>query len=227
MTPVGAVFHRTAYAQLETVPTQHGARKCLFIFRIHHSSLMNQCTNEPMISTFHASRFTYHVSRVTLFILSLLVLGCGGGVKLIDLPDSSVALDLSEKQRENIEPKIVLIRDIVEDYEFERDEVEAEYHLYYTRASLAPMSRYEGGRGSRVRLEWHELRIKLRSFAAQRRQYAKEISGLIREIHADLTPDQRVAFEKIKLPELRLPEALRRRHYDEFGMGLRGMPYRF
>ena len=181
-----------------------------------------------MIFTLHASRFTPHVSRVALFILSLLALGCGGGVKLINLPDSSNALNLSKEQREGIEPKIVHIRDIVEDYEFERDEVEAAYRSYYGRASLPRLSRYEGGRRERgIRSEWHELRIKLRSFAAQRRQYAKEISGLIREIHADLTPDQRVAFEDIKLPELRLPEVLRRRHYDEFSMGFSGMPYRF
>ena len=188
-----------------------------------------------MIFTYHslsrfieASRFTHHVSCFTLLMLSLLVLGCGGGVKLISLPDSSNALNLSKEQREGIEPKIVHIRDIVEDYEFERDEVEAAYRSYYTRANLPRMSRYEGGRMDRgIRSEWHELRIKLRSFAAQRRQYAKEISGLIREIHADLTPDQRVAFEDIKLPELRLPEVLRKRHYDEFRMGFRGMPYRF
>ena len=36
MTPVGAVCNRTASAQLETAPTKHGARKCLFIFIIHH-----------------------------------------------------------------------------------------------------------------------------------------------------------------------------------------------
>ena len=172
----------------------------------------------------YVSRFT----QVALFILSLLILGCGGGVKLTNLPDSSIALNLSKGQREGIEPKIALIRDIVEDYEFERDEVEAEYRRYYTRASLPRMSRYEGGRGDRgVRLEWHELRMKLRSFVAQRRQYAKEISGLIREIEADLTPDQRVAFENIELPELRLPEVLRRRSYDDFGMRMRGVPFEF
>ena len=172
----------------------------------------------------YISRFT----QLTWLILGLLLLGCGGGVKLIDLPDSSIALNLSEKQREIIEPKIQLIRDIVEDYEFERDEVEAEYRRYYSRASLPQMSRYEGGRIHRgVRLEWHQLRIKLRSFIAQRRQYAREISGLINEITADLAPNQRVAFEDIKLPELRLPEVLRRRSYDDFGMRLRGMPYRF
>ena len=189
---------------------------------------MDQCTNGPMIFTFHALHFASHVSRVILFILSLLVLGCGGGVKLINLPDSSVALNLSKEQRETIEPKIALIRDIVEDYEFEKDEVEAEYRSYYGRASLPQMSRNEGGRlGRGVRLEWHELRIKLRSFAAQRRQYAKEISGLIGEIQADLTPDQRIAFENIELPELRLPEMLRRRPYDGLGLGLRGLPYYF
>ena len=172
----------------------------------------------------YVSRFT----RLALLILSLLLQGCGGGVKLIDLPQSSIALNLSEEQREIIEPKIALIRDIVEDYEFERDEVEAEYRRYQSRASLPQMSRYEGGRlGRGVRLEWHELRIKLRSFTMQRQQYAKEISGLIHKIQADLTPDQRVAFEEIKLPELRLPEVLRRRSYDEFGMRLRGLPYDF
>ena len=180
-----------------------------------------------MIFTFHALRFTHHVSRVALFILSLLVLGCGGGVKLVNLPDSSIALNLSKEQRERIEPKVVLIRDIIEDYEFEKDEVEAEYRLYYTRASLPPLSRYEGGRGRRVRLEWHELRMKLRSFVAQRREYAKEIVGLINEIKADLTPDQHVAFEDIELPELRLPEVLRRRTYDDLGMRMRGVPFQF
>ena len=187
-----------------------------------------------MIVTFHslsqfigASRFTHHVSCFTLLGFSLLFLGCGGGVKLINLPQSSIALNLSKEQRESIEPKIVLIRDIVEDYEFERDEVEAEYRLYYTRASLPPMSRYEGGRDRSVRFEWHELRMKLRSFVAQRREYGKEISGLLREIKADLTPDQRVAFADIELPELRLPAVLRRRSYDDLGMRMRGVPFEF
>ena len=39
MTPVGAVSNRTASAQLETAPTKHGGRKCLFIFIIHHSNI--------------------------------------------------------------------------------------------------------------------------------------------------------------------------------------------
>ena len=192
----------------------------------------NQSIKNPNVSTLGAvnKMTTQYVSRITqveLFVLSLLILGCGGGVKLINLPDSSIALNLSKEQQESIEPKIVLIRDIIEDYEFEKDEVEAEYRLYYTRASLPPMSRYEGGRGRRVRLQWHELRMKLRSFVAQRRQYAKEISGLIREIKADLTSGQRVAFEDIELPELRLPEVLRRRTYDDFGMRMRGVPFEF
>ncbi len=173
------------------------------------------------------TQYVSHFIRLALLVLSLLLLGCGGGVKLINLPQSSIALNLSREQQERIEPKIVLIRDIVEDYEFEKDEVEAEYRLYYTRASLPPMSRYEGGRGSRVRLEWHQLRMKLRSFVAQRREYAKEISGLLREIEADLTPDQRVAFADIELPELRLPEVLRRRYHDDLGMRMRGVPFNF
>ena len=174
------------------------------------------------------NKWISRLTRLSLFIFSPLLLGCGGGIKLTNLPQSSAALNLSKAQRESIEPKIVLIRDIVEDYEFEKDEVDAEYRRYYTRANLPPMSRYEGGRMDRgVRSEWHELRIKLRNFVAQRRQYAKEISGLIRDIKADLTPDQRVAFEDIELPQLRLPEVLRRRTHDEFGLRMRGVPFEF
>ena len=154
---------------------------------------------------------------------------CGGGIKLIDFPKSSAALNLSKAQQAAIEPKIALLRNIVEDYEFERDEVKAEYHRYQSRASLPPVSRNEGGRlGRGVRRERHELRTKLRSFAMQRRVYAKEISGLIGEIKANLTSDQRVVFQDIKLPELKLPDILRRRSYDEFGripgMRVRGRP---
>ena len=173
------------------------------------------------------NKWISHLTRLSLFIFSLLLLGCGGGVKLTNLPESSAALNLSKRQRESIEPRIALIRDIVEDYEFEKDEVDAEYRRYYSRASLPRMSRYEGGRDRSVRFEWHQLRMKLRSFVAQGREYSKEISGLITEIKADLTPDQRVAFEDIELPQLRLPEVLRRRSYDEFGMRMRGVPFQF
>ena len=173
-------------------------------------------------------QYVSHFIQLTLLILSLLLLGCGGGVKLINLPDTSAALNLSEAQQKRVAPKVALIRDIIEDYEFERDEVEAEYRSYYTRANLPRMSRYESGRLDRgVRLEWHELRMKLRSFVAQRRQYVKEISGLVNDIKADLTPEQHVVFEDIELPELRLPEMLRRRPHDDFGMRLRGVPFDF
>ena len=188
-----------------------------------------------MVRTLHTSRFTacpdvsgHRISLLAPLVLSLLLLGCGGGVKLISLPDTSAVLNLSEAQQKRIEPKIALIRDIIEDYEFERDEVEAEYRSYYTRTNLPRMSRYEGGRlDRRGQREWHQLRMKLRSFIAQRRQYVKEISGLINDIKANLTPDQHAAFEDIELPELRLPEVLRRRTHDDFGMRLRGVPFHF
>ena len=188
---------------------------------VTETDVVHSSINEPM------NKWISRLTRLSLLIFSLLLLGCGGGVKLTNLPQSSVALNLSKAQRESIEPRIALIRDIVEDYEFEKDEVDAEYRRYYSRASLPRMSRYEGGRDRSVRFEWHQLRMKLRSFVAQRREYAKEISGLITEIKADLTPDQRVAFEDIELPQLRLPEVLRRRSYDEFGMRMRGVPFQF
>ncbi len=174
------------------------------------------------MSQIHALRFTFHVSRFTqyaLLTLSLLFLGCGGGIKLIDFPKSSVALNLTKEQQEVIKPQIALLQDIVEDYKFEKNELEADYLRYRSNASLSRASRYEGGGLSReIRRERNEMRTKLRGFVTQRREYAKELSGLISEIRANLTPAQLVLFEEIKLPELELPKMLKRRPYDEFGL---------
>ena len=80
------------------------------------------------------------------------------------------------------------------------------------------MSRYEGGGPNRgIRREWNELRGEARSFIRQRQEFIKEIAELVEEIKANLSPEQLVTFEaEIKLPELELPEMLKRRRYDEF-----------
>ena len=58
-----------------------------------------------------------------LLILSLCALlqACGG-LKLIDVSKSSAALQLTTAQQETVHPKLKLIRDIVEDYDFEKSQ---------------------------------------------------------------------------------------------------------
>ena len=61
-------------------------------------------------------------SAIPFFILLL----CGflqacGGLKLVDVSKSSAALQLTTAQQQTIHPKLKLIRDIVEDYDFEKN----------------------------------------------------------------------------------------------------------
>jgi len=171
------------------------------------------------------------MTQATLFLkallpfLIMLLSACGRGVKLLDLPESTVALNLSEEQRKIIQPKISHLQDIVEGYKFERDEVEANYRRYRSQMRLSRVSRYEGrGLSNGMGRERNNMRTKLRRFAMQRRAYAKEISQLIDEIKANLTADQLVVFAEIKQPALELPDVLKQRSYDEFARipGTRG-----
>ena len=85
-------------------------------------------------------------ARCAVFLLSyVLTLAACGGVKLIEVQKSAAALNLSPEQREIVEPKIEFITDIVEDYNFEKDELELAYQRYRSEASLPRLSRYEGG----------------------------------------------------------------------------------
>lgn len=155
-----------------------------------------------------------------LFLLSyMLTLAACGGVKLIEVQKSTAALNLSPKQREIVEPKIEFITDIVEDYNFEKDELELAYQRYRSEASLPRLSRYEGGGRRTMRQvfrEQNKLRTKIRDFARQRQEYIKEIANLVQDIRTTLTPRQLATFEEIELPKLKLPSILRRSRYNDF-----------
>ena len=158
--------------------------------------------------------------RYALFLLSYaLMFAACGGVKLIEVQESTAALKLSPEQREIIEPKIEFIDDIVEDYKFEKDELEAAYQRYRSKASLPRLSRYEGGGRRTMRRglrEQNQLRTKIRDFVRQRQEYIKEITNLVQEIRATLTPQQLVILEEIELPKLKPPNILRRSHNNDF-----------
>jgi len=158
---------------------------------------------------------------VDLFLLFSCATGfiACGGVKLTDVVSSTAVLKLSTEQQEFIEPKIGFIGDIVEDYDFEKEEFKVFYERYRTKSSLPRLRRYEGGgriaRRQRFR-EQNELRTTIKSFVKQRQKYVKEIGDLLNQIRENLTPYQLGLFREIALPKLRLPEMLRSRSYTNF-----------
>ena len=154
--------------------------------------------------------------RFAILIFYIASISACGGVKLIDIPKTASALNLSPEQQETIAPKISLIQDIVEDYEFEKDRLESHYHGYRSEARMDQLHRYGGGATQyreSVRAR-NSLRIKIKAFITQRSAYLKQLAGLVNEIKSALTPEQVRRFAEIKLPDLKPPSMLRRSHFQ-------------
>ncbi len=153
----------------------------------------------------------------TLLVLIL----CGflqacGGLKLVDVSKSSKALQLTPAQQQTIHPKLELIRDIVEDYDFEKEQLETDYQVYRAGITQRAYSRYEDRfTDTRSRRELYAFREEARKFIRQRDIFLKEIKEIIEEILAELTPDQRVKLAELKLPKLEVPMMLQRDPYSE------------
>ena len=146
---------------------------------------------------------------ITLFTLSFCLLGCGV-IKLVDIQKSSAELQLTSKQKQTIEPKLKLIRDIVDDYEFEKRQLEGDLREYRTLVNDRSLYRYDGGLSTQQRRRGlSEIRTKVRKFMLQRNILMKEVEKLLRETHIELTDEQRVRFAKLKKPELEIPRSLR------------------
>ena len=142
--------------------------------------------------------------------LFIFLFGCGA-VKLTDISKSSSALQLTNKQKQTIQPKLKLIRDIVDDYDFEKRQLEGDLREYRAIASDRRLYRYDGGLSTAQRQRnLTQIRTKVRKFLSQRSTSLKEIEKLLREIHAELTAEQRAAFNELKMPELEIPRSLRR-----------------
>ena len=71
------------------------------------------------------------VFRQILFssFLCCFLVGCGV-IKLTDIPNSISALQLTDAQKQTIQPKLKLIRDIVDDYDFEKKQLEGDLREY-------------------------------------------------------------------------------------------------
>ena len=152
------------------------------------------------------------VFRQILFssFLCCFLVGCST-IKLIDIPKSSSALGLTAEQKRTIQPKLKLIRDIVDDYDFEKKQLEGDLREYRAIENDRQLYRYDGGLSTAQRQRnLNQIRTKVRKFLSQRSTFLKEIEKLLREINSELTPGQRVTFNELKMPELEIPRALQR-----------------
>lgn len=150
-----------------------------------------------------------NIKLLVIVALCFFLSGCGV-IKLIDIQKSSSELQLTSKQKQTIEPKLQLIRDIVDDYDFEKRLLEKDLREYRTLANDRGLYRYDGGLSTQQR--WRgltEIRSKVRKFISQRNIFLKEIEKLLREVHNELSDEQQVTFAKLKLPELEIPRSLR------------------
>lgn len=140
-----------------------------------------------------------------------------GGLKLIDVSKTSAALQLTATQQQQIPPKLELIRDIVEDYNFEKKQLEMSYQVLRTgRAQQQHYGQYEGrGTDTRTRRQLDDFREEARKFLTQRDTFLNEIKNLIHEIATQLTPEQQIKMAELKLPKLEVPMMLRRDPYSE------------
>jgi hypothetical protein len=144
-----------------------------------------------------------------IFILCCFFIGCGA-IKLVDIQESSSALQLTDKQKQIIQPKLEYVSDIVEDYDFEKQQLESDLRGYRIIADDRQLNRMDGGLSTAQRQRTrNQMRIKARKFLSQRNTFLREIEKLLREIIAELTAEQRVTFGELKMPELEIPQMLK------------------
>jgi hypothetical protein len=158
--------------------------------------------------------FALRCSIILAFLLA--VSGCS--VKLIDIDRSVPRLNLSEKQSKVVQPKMMAIKEIAEKYELEKEELEEDLNSLRDEG----MTRVRGGDDSdrsELRGKFQEFRNKREEFLKRREAYLSAIKIHVADIKAVLNRKQIIAFEKMKLPELEMPEMPGGRRS---GMGDRG-----
>ena len=156
-----------------------------------------------------------NVRWLLILPLCALLQACGG-LKLIDVPKSAAALQLTTAQQQTVQPKLKLIRDIVEDYDFEKKQLEADYQVFRAGITQRQYGQYEDRfTDTRTRRDLYEFREEARKFLKQRAIYLDEIKEIIQEISAELTADQRLKLADMQLPKLEVPLMLQRDPYSE------------
>ena len=140
-----------------------------------------------------------------IFIIMIFAISACGSTKLLDIEKTSSVLNLSESQRRVVQSKVQQIEEIVEDYELEKETLEARFA---ERRDQMRSSGAVGGRG-RGRMRG-DAQNRMRTFYQQRAAFQEQIDTLVAEIQENLNEAQRETFAEIKLPELKLPEMGRR-----------------
>ena len=140
-----------------------------------------------------------------IFAIMLLTVSACGGTKLLDIEKTANTLNLSETQRNVVWSKVQQIDEIVEDYELEKETLEAGFA---ERRNQMRRGGDFGGRGSDGMRDGSGNQMQ--AFYKQREIFLKQIDTLVAEIHEVLNEEQKEKFTNIKLPELKLPEMGRR-----------------
>lgn len=140
-----------------------------------------------------------------LLVFALFISACA--TKLIDIEKSVPGLNLSKEQMEVVEPKMIAIRDMVEMYNEDKEQLEEE--LSGMMGSGMGGDKSEGGdrsRGRGRRGGGSGFREKFEALRKKREAYLSAINIHVTEIKAVLNEEQLIAFEKMKMPELEMPE---------------------
>lgn len=130
---------------------------------------------------------------MSLAILAISMSACGS-TKLLDIEKTSDALNLSAYQRTAAQLKIEKIRELVEDYEFEKQTLESELKERRSRMRGGGRGMNAGNRG--------DMRSKLQAFNEQRKAFQEQIDKLVSELQESLDADQLEKFGEIELPKL-------------------------
>ncbi len=132
-----------------------------------------------------------------LLVFALFISACA--TKLIDIERSVPGLNLSKEQMEVVEPKMRAIRDMVEMYNEDKEQLEEELSSMMGSGMGGGKGRGRSEGGSGFREKFEALRKK-------REAYLSAINIHVTEIKAVLNEEQLVTFEKMKMPELETPE---------------------
>lgn len=140
-----------------------------------------------------------------VFIVIILAVSACGSTKLLDIEKTSSVLNLSESQRRAVQSKVQQIEEIVEDYELEKETLEAGFAE--RRNQMRSGGAVDGRGRGRMR---GDAQNRMRTFYRQRAAFQEQIDTLVAEIQENLNGEQQEKFAEIKVPELKLPEMGRR-----------------
>jgi len=155
------------------------------------------------------------VSSCVLFSIVFFMSACGS-TKLIEIEKTSNFLNLSEEQLQVVQPKVEEIKTVVDKFNAEKEEFETEIEEMRNSRKGGGFGGGQGGRGP------GGLRGKLDELSKKQVKSQRQIKTLVAEIKAVLDEEQLKKFDKIKLPELKMPEVGGGRRGGRMGGGKGG-----